>query len=190
MKKSIFFYAFLAIALVATNLHASENEKPTTTGPLDFKASVVSILKNSKAYTLQVAETMPAEDYSFKTADSVKTFGEQMAHLAMSSMFIHKKLILGEELPESEMTEESIGASKEQTIEVINMAFDSIIASLEEMSHEQLHEKFSVFFLPEKPEFTKIEGFLFIRDHVTHHRGQAIVYLRIKGHKAPQYRAF
>ena len=190
MKKTMILFAFIAIGMSNLNTFASENEKPTSVGPFDFKASVVSILKNAKTYTVEVAEAMPAEDYNFKTADSVKTFGEQLAHVAMSSMFIHKKLILGEDLPESKMTEESIGASKEQTIKMLNMSFDSIIASLEGMSHEQLHEKFSVFFLPEKPEFTKIEGFLFIRDHVTHHRGQAIVYLRAKGHKAPQYRAF
>ncbi|OIQ36154.1 MAG: hypothetical protein BM563_11310 [Bacteroidetes bacterium MedPE-SWsnd-G1] len=189
MKKTLLLFAFMAIGLGATSLHASENDKPTK-GPFDFKTSVVSILKNAKTYTIEVAEAMPAEDYTFKTADSVKTFGEQMAHIAMSSMFIHKKLILGEELPQSEMTEASIGASKEQTIKMLNMSFDAMISSLEGMSHEELHEKFSVFFLPEKPEFTKIEGFLFIRDHVTHHRGQAIVYLRVKGHKAPDYRAF
>ena len=41
-----------------------------------------------------------------------------------------------------------------------------------------------------KPKFTKNQVFLFIRDQVTHHRGHAIVNLRMKGEKAPSYRAF
>jgi len=53
-----------------------------------------------------------------------------------------------------------------------------------------LSEKIIIDFIPGKPEFTKQEGFYFLRDHISHHRGQAIVYLRAKGQKAPQYRAF
>ncbi len=156
----------------------------------DFKSSFTQVFENARAYTLEVAEAMPAEDYNFRATDSVRTFGEQMAHIGMSSQFILVKLIKGEELPESEITEEQIGASKEQTIALLNNSFDTIIASLNEMDEKTLNENFVIFFLPEKPSYTKHEGFVFLRDHITHHRGQAIVYLREKGHKAPQYRAF
>ena len=108
----------------------------------------------------------------------------------MSSTFILTKLIKGEELPESDITEQQIGASKDQTIGLITMTFDNIIATLNDRTEEQIYDTFVVFFLPDKPEMTKMEGFMFLRDHITHHRGQAIVYLRAKGHDAPTYRAF
>lgn len=180
MKNTILFFVAIILSVATTNAQDK----------YDFKTSFVKVLENAKAYTLEVAEAMPAEDYTFKTTDSVRTFGEQMAHIGMSSMFINTKLIKGEDMPESKVTEQEVGASKEKTIALLNMSFDSIIASLKEMSDEELQEKFVLFFRPEKPEYTKLEGFEFLRDHITHHRGQAIVYLRMKGQKAPQFRAF
>jgi len=180
MKKPILF--FIAILLIATSTNAQDS--------YDFKTSFITVLENAKAYTIEVAETMPAENYTFKATDSVRTFGEQMAHIGMSSMFITTKLIKGEEMPESKVTEQEIGASKEKAIELLNMSFDHVIATLRDMDDKELQEKFVLFFRPEKPEYTKLEGFMFLRDHITHHRGQALVYLRMKGQKAPQFRAF
>lgn len=188
MKKTILSIALFALlftpvfSVASTNLSGGHE--------FSFKTSFLKVLESSKAYTLEVAEAMPAEDYNFKTADSVKTFGEQLAHIGMSSTFILTKLIKGEELPESDMTEEMIGASKEQTIGLLTMAYDNMIATLNNMTEEEIYETFTVFFAPDKPEMTKMEGFIFLRDHITHHRGQAIVYLRAKGHEAPRYRAF
>ncbi|MFK5880092.1 MAG: DinB family protein [Flavobacteriaceae bacterium] len=180
MKKSLLFFAAIILFIATTNAQDS----------YDFKTSFISVLENAKSYTIEVAEAMPAEDYTFKATDSVRTFGEQMAHIGMSSMFIVTKLLKGEDVPESKVTEQEIGASKEKTIELLNMSFDNAIASLKEMNDEDLQETFILFFRPEKPEYTKLEGFIFLRDHITHHRGQAIIYLRMKGQKAPQFRAF
>ena len=195
MKNSILTFLLTCLFITTSFENYANNYSENliiepTSGSFDFIASFSKVLKNAKAYTLEVAEAMPAEDYNFKTADSVRTFGEQLAHIGMSSTFILTKLIKGEELPESDVTEETIGASKEKTIALLTMAFDNLIATLESMDSAQLEEKFVVIFLPEKPEFTKMEGFIFLRDHITHHRGQAIVYLRAKGHKAPRYRSF
>ena len=180
MKNTILFFVAIILSVATANAQNS----------YDFKTSFISVLENAKAYTLEVAEVMPAEDYTFRTTDSVRTFGEQMAHIGMSSMFIVTKLLKGEDLPESDVTEQMIGASKEKTIELLNMSFDTVITSLKEMDDAELQETFVLFFRPEKPENTKLEGFIFLRDHISHHRGQAIVYLRMKGQKAPRFRAF
>nr|NIM13383.1 DinB family protein [Candidatus Aminicenantes bacterium]NIM80034.1 DinB family protein [Candidatus Aminicenantes bacterium]NIO82289.1 DinB family protein [Candidatus Aminicenantes bacterium]NIQ68157.1 DinB family protein [Candidatus Aminicenantes bacterium] len=34
---------------------------------------------------------------------------------------------------------------------------------------------------------SKSQTFMTIRDHVAHHRGQMVIYLRLKGIKPPQY---
>ncbi len=190
MKKPILF-TLIAFVIYSTNTFASTNTfKEKSTATSDFKSSFLKVLENSRAYTIEVAEAMPAEDYTFKATDSVRTFGEQMAHIGMSSQFILIKLLKGEEVLKSDFTEQEIGASKEKTIALINKSYDMLITSLKEMDNEELQEKFVLFFDPTLPEYTKLEGFVFLRDHITHHRGQAIVYLRMKGHKAPQFRAF
>jgi len=58
------------------------------------------------------------------------------------------------------------------------------------MDDKALEETFIFMFSSEKPEFTKEEGFAFLRDHGTHHRGQAFIYLRMQGKKTPGYIAF
>ena len=92
----------------------------------------------------------------------------------------------------SEKMEKELGASKAEVIKLLNSSFDSIIATLNSMDDESLAETFVFFFDPSNPEFTKEQGFGFIRDHITHHRGQAIVSLRmiVPNKKAPVYRAF
>ena len=86
--------------------------------------------------------------------------------------------------------DKAIGASKEESIKHLNASFDEIIATIETMNEEDLEATFVFGFAPNKPELTKEEGFIFIRDHISHYRGQAITTLRIKGHDAPAYRSF
>jgi uncharacterized damage-inducible protein DinB len=159
-----------------------------------FKSSFSETLKNAKAYTLEAAEKIPAEDYTFKPHDSVRSFGEQMAHIGMSSKLMSTMFITGEKVDfdpaEGAKMEKMAGASKEECVKMINASFDDIIATIDGMSDEDLQATFVFGFAPNKPELTKEQGFIFIRDHITHHRGQAIPYLRIKGHDAPQYRPF
>ena len=189
MKKSI---AYLLFASVAICLLAFANINKTS--EKGFNSSFAETLKSAKAYTLEVAEKMPAEDYTFKPHDSVRSFGEQLAHIAMSTKFLNDIFIKGEEFQFDPVAtgknEKMTGASKEACINMINSNFDEVIATLESMSKEELEETFVFAFAPNKPELTKEQGFLFIRDHITHHRGQAITSLRIKGHHAPDYRPF
>lgn len=189
MKKSI---TYLLMGVISIGLFAfMSNDKTEEAG---FQDSFLQTLKNAKAYTLEVAEKMPAEDYTFTPHDSVRTFGEQLAHLSMSSKLLNSMFIKGEEVAfdpiEGEKMMKKVGASKEECIQVINASFDEVIATMEGMTEEDLQQTFVFGFAPDKPELTKEQGFLFIRDHITHHRAQAITYLRIKGHDAPQYRPF
>lgn len=189
MKKSIIYFL---LAAISTGLFAFISIDKTE--KVGFEDSFLQTLKNAKAYTIEVADKMPAEDYTFRPHDSVRTFGEQLAHLSMSSKLLNSMFIKGEEVAfdpvEGEKMMKEVGASKEECIKVINASFDEVIATIETMNEEDLQETFVFGFAPNKPELTKEQGFLFIRDHITHHRAQAITYLRIKGHDAPQYRPF
>lgn len=189
MKKS-FILATLLVASIGILAFSSS----TSSSESDFNQSFAQTLKNAKEYTLEVAEKMPEDDYTFKPHDSVRSFGEQLAHIGMSTQFLHTMFIKGEAIEfdpvAAAQMEKEIGASKQKAIEHINQSFDDAISTLESMSDQDLEETFVFQFIPSKPELTKEQGYLFIRDHITHHRGQAIMYLRIKGHDAPQYRPF
>ncbi len=193
MKKSIFYFV-LGVLTVSTIAFVNKEKAPVKES--DFASSFSQLLTHAKAYTLEVAEAMPEEHYTFKSSDSVRSFGEQMAHIGMSNTFILNTFIKGEKMDynpfSAKKMEQELGASKAEVIKLLNSSFDDIIATLDGMDAESLESTFVFFFDPSNPEFTKEQGFGFIRDHITHHRAQAIVSLRMKvpNKKAPGYRAF
>ena len=93
MKKSSLF---ATIAIISLSILAFT--KNDASAESDFNESFSQTLKNAKAYTLEVAEKMPAEDFTFKPHDSVRSFGEQLAHIGMSTNFLNAMFIKGESI--------------------------------------------------------------------------------------------
>ncbi len=193
MKKTIYYF-LLGIVLVGST--AFINTKNNSAN-LDVVDSYVVMLNGTKAYTLEIAEAMPADKYTFRPHDSIRSFGEQMAHIGMSSKFLLGMFIKGEPMPTDPEVfanigkmEKEMGASKESCIKAITEAYDAIIATYENMDAESKKEMFTIPFDPSQPKFAKEKGFQFINEHIAHHRGQALVSLRMQGIKAPQYRLY
>src|SRR5688572_11235002 len=51
------------------------------------KAELLKDWQRAKAYTTEYLNTMPADKYSFRAMDSVRTFAQQMLHLAQANTF-------------------------------------------------------------------------------------------------------
>src|SRR5258708_4055620 len=54
----------------------------------DIKAQMVRDWERAKAYTADYLNTMPAGKYSFKAVDSIRSFAQQMLHLASANVFL------------------------------------------------------------------------------------------------------
>src|SRR5438477_940006 len=54
----------------------------------DIKAQMVKDWERAKAYTVDYLNTMPADKYSFKPVDSIRSFAQQMLHLASGNLFL------------------------------------------------------------------------------------------------------
>ena len=192
--KKLTFYALIAIVAISTVAFVNtknttvENEIPTD----DF----VEFLAGAKSYTIELAELMPADKYTVRPHDSVRSFGEQMAHIGMSSKFLLDIFVKGGPMPTPEdfaaaaKMEKEMGANKEECIKTINATFQYIEDTYKGMDEAAMKETFTVPFDPKQPKFTKSKAFDFIRDHMIHHRGQALVSLRMQGVKAPAYRLY
>ena len=190
-KTSIYFT--LGLLVMSTLAFIKFENKTTETVKVE---TYVSALLVSKSYTLQIAEAMPADKYNFRPTDSVRSFGEQMAHIAMSSNFLVDMFVKGEPMPSQEdfaaasKMEKEMGTSKEACIKALTEAYDLVATTFENMSDEQLSETFVVPFDPSQPSFTKEKAFQFINEHNAHHRGQALVALRMQGIKSPDYKLY
>jgi uncharacterized damage-inducible protein DinB len=126
------------------------------------------ILNNSKNYTLAVAAAMPADSYGFKPVDTVWDFGELMNHIGYGIYWWEENYIRG---TETDWNPPTSLASKGEIVTYLLDAFELLEKTLAE--------------LPDSQE--AIIGFHTTLDHITHHRGQATVYLRCCDITPPEY---
>jgi len=141
--------------------------------------AMVKHYESSKELTLAVADAMPAEDYSFKATPPEMSFGEQMNHIA-SANANYCAAAMDAKSPFGKLED----ASKNAAIKNINTAFDFCLDGLKKMSDADLTKMVG----SGARQSTVFERFWGGFTHTAHHRGQAEVYLRLKGITPPQYK--
>ncbi|MEO8583075.1 MAG: DinB family protein [Flavitalea sp.] len=136
--------------------------------------------KNAKAYAVKVAELMPEEQYNFKPVPEEMTFGEQLLHIAQNMNSLSSTYLLG-----SNQKGKSEGKvlGKQSIIKTLSAAYDSALAVHYLLTLQQLDEVVPFFAGPK----SRRQILILMHDHQTHHMGQLIVYLRLKGIKPPDY---
>lgn len=152
-----------------------------------FIEDFLGVWERTKAYTLDVANRMPADKYGYKPTEEQMTFAAQMLHIAGAAyLFSNRFLGADGEIPSQEELSNS-ELTKEQILKYIEGAFDYSAAALANLTHEQLHEQIQLFDESMAP---RLRTVLLLRDHTTSHRAQAIVYLRLNGVEPPSYVGF
>src|ERR1700737_18715 len=54
----------------------------------DIRSQFIKDWERAKAYTVDYLNKMPADKYSFKAVDSIRSFAQQMLHLAQGNLFL------------------------------------------------------------------------------------------------------
>lgn len=145
-----------------------------------FSEMFGGIWGRAKATTLTYAEQMPEEHYSFKPTSEIRSFAEQMLHIAGSSLFFANK---ASDMEAPQLDTEAEGKSKEDVIAALNTAFDFASEAISSLDDTKAGESIDFF----GNEMSRQEVLWFMRDHVTHHRGQTVIYFRLKDMQPPQY---
>ena len=136
--------------------------------------------KISKDYALAVARAMPADAYAFKPNPAEMSFAEQLAHIAGSNGFFFSR-ISGKKAPFPGKLE---NMDKDSVIKRLTESFDWSIETIQALTPEQLA---AVVKTP-MGELSGAEALMLAMDHTTHHRGQCVVYLRVKNITPPDYK--
>ncbi|MBN1223126.1 MAG: DinB family protein [Candidatus Aminicenantes bacterium] len=151
-------------------------------------SSMVSTLKNvwikAKEYTLEFAQSMPGDKYGFKPTPEVFSYADQLLHLAGSNYWFFATL-RGEKPPKPEEEFKSEGKTKEDVVRIVEESFAYGDEFFNGLTDAVANEEVSVG----KNKLIKWKVALFSIDHLTHHRGQLVVYLRLNGIKPPEYRS-
>jgi uncharacterized damage-inducible protein DinB len=137
--------------------------------------------ENSKTYLVAIAEAMPSEKYDFKPTERQKSFQDQLLHIN-SNMEWLGSTYFGDPIAKKDKINHS-KSSKEETIQLLKDGFDEVSVLLKNIPVDALVEKVQ-FFAGEK---TKLQILNLLQDHVTHHRGQLIVYLNLNNIEPPKY---
>jgi uncharacterized damage-inducible protein DinB len=137
--------------------------------------------ENARNYTIQVAQLVPESNYNYKPIAEVMTFAEQLSHLSNNMLWLSSGFLTEEKAPIS--SSDFNGKSKMEMINLSQKSFDFVSKVLKEFDPSELENK--IEFAGQK--MTKRQIFLLINDHLTHHRAQMIVYLRLMNIKPPRY---
>jgi uncharacterized damage-inducible protein DinB len=158
--------------------------------------------ENSKAYTLAIANAMPANEYSyvpFKNgdADAVRSFGATMQHIAQAEGFYLGRFGKNGPAPQVPTLAGSAPAagkgkgappdtSKDPTVKYMTELFDWSIGVVKQLTAEDLTKTFG----QGKQAMTGLDLLLNAMVHTGHTRGYADMYLRNKGVTPPTYKVF
>jgi uncharacterized damage-inducible protein DinB len=133
-----------------------------------MKEHLSALLENSKSYTFAVANLMTEKDYEFKPANEVWNFRELLHHIAYGIGWWEDNYIKD---MKTEWNQPPAKATKQEVIAFLNTSYSSL---KETISKGKLSGE-------------SVKGFYATLDHITHHRGQATIYLRCKGITPPAY---
>ena len=152
-------------------------------GPQDLADSWRTVRKN----TLQVAEDIPEEKYTFRAAPDTMSVAEILAHLAatphwaIQCHFVEKKTSVamedfGKWMGEIGATAKTL-TTKAAIIEALTANGEAVATGLETMTEPQLGEQVS---LPMGAK-SRFEMLLGLKEHEMHHRAQLFLIERMVG---------
>lgn len=138
----------------------------------------------SKQFTLDVANAMPAESYSFKSNPDEMTFGEQMAHVARANVYRFHEITGAE--PPFDVSKPPV-LDKESVRKMLEQSFDYVLKVLPQITAAQLKHTWHIDSWKGRTDPDGRAMILNMFVHTAHHRAQCEVYLRVKGIKPPDY---
>ena len=133
-----------------------------------MKEQLLTTMENSRNYTLAVAGAMPDELYNAQLVNGAWNFRELLHHIAYGIEWWEDNFINGKK---TEWDPPPASKDKKQVIEYLTKAYSSLEKTL---AKDKLSDE-------------AIKGFHATIDHITHHRGQAVLHLRAQGITPPDY---
>ena len=155
-------------------------QSPATANPIS--AGVRTAWESGKRNLTRSAEMMPENDYGFRPVNTVRTFGEILAHVAGAN-YVFCAAAKGEPSPHAEAAFEKTATTRAQIIKVLaeSVAYcDAVYASLDDKRAGEIVD------LP----FGMGKGaralpLMINSGHVQEHYGNLVTYFRVKGMVPP-----
>lgn len=178
------YYGIIGMWLTTALILSSFTSPPPST---DRVNQLVADWERAKAFTLEYLDAMPDDGTNYKPSTEVRSFAEQMLHLAMGNAGIVGAATGKERLFKENIEKSDAYKTKAALREAVVQSYDFVLAALRELDDAKLQEKVKFF---NGQEYTRETGIAKAFEHQTHHRGQATIYLRMKGITPPAEKLF
>jgi uncharacterized damage-inducible protein DinB len=154
----------------------------------DPVATLVADWTRARDYTKEYLDAMPEEGLSFKPTADIRSFAEQMIHLAGGNFgFISTATGIanpyqGKDISKMEELKTKAGLTK-----FVMESYDFAINAAKSVDLKKADEPIKLF-----GRFDSTRGGAWSKafEHQTHHRGQTTIYLRLKGVTPPAEKLF
>jgi hypothetical protein len=174
--------AVLSSVLLITQLSASAQE---ITGA-QIKDQFIKDWERAKSYTLEYLDAMPADKYSFKAVDSIRSFAQQMLHLASGNAgLIHFATGVTAGFPMG-LEKSPTAQNKDSVVYYVTKSFDIAIQDLKDFDPA----KFGELVTMRNDKVSRFALFEKAFEHQTHTLGQTTIYIRLVGIRPPAERLF
>jgi uncharacterized damage-inducible protein DinB len=174
MRKGLLLGAIFTLFLV-NGLFADSTQTATTSG---FRADFLQALDEIQQKVIQLAEAIPAEKYSWRPAEGVRSVGEVYMHIAGGNYFVLK--LAGVEPPAGMSGDENMkenAGDKAKCIEAMKASMDFVRQQIQKTSDADLEKKIKLPWAE-----TTVRGvYLILSNHMSEHLGQSIAYARMNG---------
>jgi uncharacterized damage-inducible protein DinB len=177
-----FVCAVLAIGLSSPALRAQQ--KPASS-PNPVSQAIRDTWEGAKRNIKESADQMPDADYSFKPTDSVRTFGQILAHLAGAS-YLYCSSARGEKSPHEEDDFEKTATTKAQIVKVLNDSIAYCDAAYTGLTDRTAAEVVPMAFGGK--DAARASALIRNVGHYQEHYGNLVTYFRIKGMVPPSSR--
>jgi uncharacterized damage-inducible protein DinB len=174
-------FALVCFAQAASGAQTQGGAKPAAPTlrewPADPSGMLVAEWTRAKNWTKEYLDKMPEDGLGVKPTPEVRSFAEQMMHLATAN-FVYATFGTGKQAPykREDLTADKFKTKAELT-KIVLESYDFMIGAIKSLDAAKLDEKITM-------RGTSLSRAAVIRngfEHQTHHRGQTTIYLRMKG---------
>ncbi len=137
---------------------------------------------NSKEYLIAIAEAMPEDQYAYAPTEREMNFGAQLVHMRGNMLWLGNTYFSSKEFDRKSLSQNT-PQSKQEIINALKKSFDDVYKLIEQTPLEELKMTVDFFAGPK----SKLQILNLLQDHLTHHRGQVIVYLNLNDIVPPDY---
>jgi uncharacterized damage-inducible protein DinB len=161
-----------------------------------LKQQMVKDWERARAYTREYLDAMPADKYGFRSVDSIRSFAEQMLHVAFANVALAtvgtgvqngevQNIFLSPNLEKSPTAK-----SKDSVVYYVDTSYDFVINAIKNMDFGKIDEVVVQQTRGGKHSEMRLAWLLKAFEHQTHHRGQCTIYIRLLGIRPPGEKLF